>query len=99
MKIRCRLFASLVAGLALATCVAHADAPTFRYGPKDTLVKERSMSSKTSTAEASARDTRRTYLATTQDSKDRGQQIFTAGPRNTILIDRSPEAAMLSHDR
>ena len=98
MKIRCRLFASLVAGLSLATCVAHADAPPFRYGPKDTLVKERAMPSKASTAEAGARDTR-TYLATTQASKDRGQQIFTAGPRNTILIDRSPEAAMLSHDR
>ncbi|MET0497539.1 MAG: hypothetical protein ABW106_04600 [Steroidobacteraceae bacterium] len=99
MKIRSRLFASLVAGLSLATCAAHADPAPFRYGPKDTLVKEQATQPKASTTERSTRDTQRSYLVSTQATKERGQQIFTAGPRNTILIDRSPEAAMLSHER
>ena len=94
MKIRSRLFASLVAGLSLAACMAHADTVPFRYGPKDTLVKQQVTPSKTSTA-----DSQRAYVATTQSIKDRGQQIFTAGPRNTILIDRTTEDAMLSHER
>jgi len=88
MKVRSRLAAVLVAGFSLTLCgLVHADASEYRYGPKETLVKDRA---------ATSAKPQRAFAHTTQEVKDRGNPVFAAGPRNTILTKGASKGAMLS---